>query len=114
MGKIFIVLNTPGMIFEWPMAPVKKNKKDWQVYLLECSDKSLYCGVTNNLDARIHRHNSGLASKYTRCRLPVFCVAKSPFMTKQEAFAFEYRTKRLPRANKIFHVTRGNAIIGAS
>lgn len=90
------------------MAPLIPDKNNWQVYLLECSDKSLYCGVTNDLEARILRHNSGLASKYTRSRRPVACVAQSPFMTKQQAFALEYRTKRLPRAKKQAHVIQGN------
>jgi len=92
------------------MAPIKKTEKDWLVYLLECSDKSLYCGVTKDLDARIQKHNLGQASKYTRSRLPVTCVAKSPFMTKKQAFSLEYRTKRLAAAKKTRHVIRGGKV----
>ncbi|MDD9304666.1 MAG: GIY-YIG nuclease family protein [Desulfobacter sp.] len=83
---------------------MNKEKKDWQVYLLECSDKSLYCGVTKDLDARIKTHNLGRASKYTRGRLPVTCVAQSPFMTKRQAFCLEYQTKRMPASKKIAHL----------
>jgi hypothetical protein len=41
------------------------------VYILECSDKTLYTGWTNNLDKRMEAHLLGKASKYTRARLPV-------------------------------------------
>ncbi|MCP4722977.1 MAG: GIY-YIG nuclease family protein, partial [Desulfobacteraceae bacterium] len=51
--------------------------RDWQVYLLKCADLSLYCGITNNLKARIDTHNAGKGAKYTRGRLPVELVAKS-------------------------------------
>jgi len=43
----------------------------WYVYLLECSDSSLYCGITNDLEKRIATHNSGKGAKYTKVRLPV-------------------------------------------
>ena len=41
------------------------------VYVLECSDKSLYTGYTNDLEKRVAKHNAGKASKYTRSKLPV-------------------------------------------
>ncbi|MCG8689177.1 MAG: GIY-YIG nuclease family protein [Desulfobacterales bacterium] len=80
-------------------------KKEWLVYLLECSDKSLYCGVTNNIQTRLEKHNCGTASKYTRSRRPVSCVAKSPLLTKKEAFQLEYQTKRLSKKDKINFVS---------
>ncbi len=85
----------------------KPEKKDWQVYLLKCSDNSLYCGVTKDLDARIEKHNLGTASKYTRSRRPVSCVAKSPHLSKRRAFQLEYRTKRLPAGKKKAYVVKG-------
>lgn len=44
--------------------------KTWLVYLLECNDDSLYCGVTNNLRSRLSSHRAGRGSKYVRSRLP--------------------------------------------
>ncbi len=76
-------------------------KIDWIVYLLRCSDNSLYCVVTNNLDNRIAKHNEGTASKYTRARLPVKLAAVKKDLTKSEAFKLEYRLKRLPAKKKI-------------
>lgn len=91
------------------MASEKDEKKEWQVYLLECADNSLYCGVTKDLASRIVKHNMGTASKYTRSRRPVACVAQSPFLDKQQAFRLEYRTKRLATAKKIAYVNSGGA-----
>lgn len=80
---------------------VKTEKINWSVYLLRCSDNSLYCGVTNNLDNRIAKHNEGIASKYTRARLPVELAAVKKDLTKVEAFKLEYRIKRIPAKKKI-------------
>ena len=43
-------------------------------YLLECADKTLYCGWTNDLEKRVKAHNSGLGAKYTKPRRPVALV----------------------------------------
>ncbi len=43
---------------------------DWIVYILECADQTLYTGITNDLDHRIHAHENGRGAKYTRGRAP--------------------------------------------
>ena len=70
--------------------------KKWAVYLLRCSDSSLYCGVSNNIEKRLIDHNSGLGAKYTRSRRPVVLVGTSRAMTKVEAHQLEYHIKKLP------------------
>ncbi|MBP1743156.1 MAG: hypothetical protein H6Q58_134 [Firmicutes bacterium] len=70
------------------------------VYILECFDKSLYTGYTNNLEKRIMTHNSGKGAKYTRCRLPVKLVYYEEFETKSEAMKREYTIKQLTRDEK--------------
>lgn len=75
--------------------------KVWSVYLLKCFDNSLYCGVTNNLENRLIKHNKGTASKYTRARLPVELAAIRDNLTKSEAYKIEYRVKKLPAGKKI-------------
>ena len=70
--------------------------KNWAVYLLRCSDDSLYCGVSNDIEKRVIDHNSGLGAKYTRSRRPVVLVGASRSMTKVEAFQLESRIKKLP------------------
>ena len=83
----------------------------WRVYLLRCSDNSLYCGVTTDIERRLSEHNLGVGSRYTRTRLPVRLVWSSGELTKSEAFKEEYRIKRLSKVMKeemsssvIFHI----------
>ena len=63
--------------------------RNWSTYLLKCSDGSLYCGVTKNMENRLIQHNEGTASKYTRSRLPVELVAVKGHLTKREAYQLE-------------------------
>ena len=70
-------------------------------YLLRCSDGTLYCGWTDNIEKRLAAHNSGKASKYTRSRLPVQLVYYESFETKQEAMSREARIKQLSRREKL-------------
>ncbi len=73
----------------------------WRVYLLKCRDRSLYCGVSNDVDARVVRHNDGNGAKYTKARLPVELVAVSKGMTKSQAFRLEMYIKKLPAGDKV-------------
>lgn len=73
----------------------------WSVYLLECADHSLYCGVTTDLEARLQKHNQGTASRYTRSRRPVTLAAVRENLEKSAAFKLEYRIKQLPAGQKI-------------
>ena len=77
----------------------------WVVYLVRCSDNTLYCGVTNDLDSRIEAHNAGKGAKYTRSRRPVELVCASRKMSKSEAFKLEHRIKRLPAHRKPMAIT---------
>lgn len=73
----------------------------WYVYILECSDSTLYTGITNNLKRRVAEHNnSKLGAKYTRARRPVKLVYSSEFKTRSEAQIEECRIKRLTRGGK--------------
>jgi putative endonuclease len=74
---------------------------NWVVYLVRCADKSLYCGISNNFERRLEKHNSGKGARYTKSRKPVKLVAVSPEMTKNEALKLENRIKRTPKDNKI-------------
>lgn len=76
-------------------------------YILECSDGSLYCGWTNNIEKRILAHNEGRGAKYTRGRAPVKLVHLETFETKEEAMSREFYIKKLRREDKL-------ALIGSS
>ena len=88
---------------------MKTNRNEWVVYLLRCMDGSLYCGITNDLEKRLSKHNSGKGAKYTKSRLPLKLVGVSFGMTKSEALKLEYRLKRTPASDKIGALERLNA-----
>ena len=77
----------------------------WVVYLVRCSDNSLYCGISNDLKNRMTEHNSGKGARYTRSRRPVELVGISPEVTKSEALKLEYRIKQLPADKKMAELT---------
>lgn len=70
-------------------------------YLLECADKTLYCGWTNDLEKRVKAHNSGMGAKYTKPRRPVVLVYYEEFLTKEEAMKREAAIKKLTRQEKL-------------
>jgi len=71
------------------------------VYILKCSDDSLYCGYTNDVDARIKTHNEGKGAKYTRSKTPVELVFQENYPTKAEALRRECEIKKMTRAQKL-------------
>ncbi|HBN07680.1 MAG TPA: hypothetical protein DD435_03185 [Cyanobacteria bacterium UBA8530] len=77
------------------------NNSSHFVYLLRCSDDSLYTGYTTDVQRRLATHQAGKGAKYTRSRLPVSLAIAFPFQTKGEALRFENRVKKLPRAEKL-------------
>ena len=76
-------------------------------YLLECSDGTLYCGWTNDLEKRVKAHNSGRGAKYTKPRRPVRLVWYETFETKEEAMSREVKVKQLSRKQKDELVAHG-------
>ncbi|MDQ0637915.1 putative endonuclease [Pedobacter sp. W3I1] len=71
------------------------------VYILECTDKSYYVGVTNDLETRLSQHNSGeniLA--YTFSRRPVVLKYYQRFDLIEDAINFEKQIKGWSRKKK--------------
>ena len=79
----------------------KQKSKVWVVYILRCSDCSLYTGMTNNIEKRFAAHNQGTAAKYTRSRRPVELLASSAKMDRSDAMRLEIKIKKLPGIKKI-------------
>jgi len=74
----------------------------WQVYILECADKTLYTGITVDLARRLQEHNtSKLGAKYTKSRRPVKIVYSKKFRNRSVASIAESKIKKLSRAEKI-------------
>ncbi len=79
---------------------LKLQNDDPFVYVLRCSDNSLYCGTTTDLDRRLQAHNAGTGARYTRSRSPVRLAWYRQAPSKSEAFREEFRIKRLRKAPK--------------
>ena len=71
------------------------------VYVLKCSDGSLYTGYTNNVSNRVKAHNGGKGAKYTATRRPIKLVAKWAYSDKRQAMRAEYAFKQLSRKEKL-------------
>ena len=76
-------------------------RKSYFVYIIKCSDKSYYTGITNNLIKRIDEHNEGIEpNSYTHSRRPVVLVYSQEFMDVNDAILFEKKLKGWSRAKK--------------
>jgi putative endonuclease len=73
----------------------------YYVYVLSCSDDTLYTGSTNDLEKRLETHNAGKGAKYTRGRLPVVLKYSESFATKGEALKREAEIKNFSRKQKL-------------
>lgn len=79
----------------------KKRTAGWFVYILECSDKSLYTGMTNDVARRFSQHKSGWGSKYVRTRGAEKIVYVESFRTKRKAMKRELAIKSYSRQQKL-------------
>lgn len=72
----------------------------WYVYIVECSDGSLYTGTAKNVNKRVLKHNSGKGAKYTKARRPVLLKAFKEYPDRSLACKEESRIKKLTRLDK--------------
>jgi len=73
----------------------------WHVYIIKCSESSLYAGITTDIPRRIKEHNSGKGGRYTRTRQPVTLLYKETYSTKSQALKREAQIKGLTREKKL-------------
>jgi len=71
------------------------------VYMVECSDGTLYTGYSTDVDRRVRRHNEGRGARYTRSRTPVRLKFKEGFRSKADALRREIEIKRMRRNSKL-------------
>ena len=74
--------------------------KKWFVYILRCSDDTLYTGMTDDVLRRVEVHNGGKGAKYTRGRTPVAAVYTEECESYSAALKREYAIKQLSRREK--------------
>jgi len=74
----------------------------WYLYVVKCSDGSLYTGVTTDVTRRLSEHNTGVSgAKYTRSRRPVELIFQEEHSNQSEALKAEYSFKKLSRKQKL-------------
>ncbi len=79
---------------------------DWQLYIIRCSDGSLYTGITTDVERRFAEHCSGKGAKYFNGRHPVEVVYRESCADRAQASRREAAIKALSRRAKL-------ALIGA-
>ena len=73
---------------------------NWQVYIIRCSDQSLYTGITNNVERRWRQHANRRGAKYFRGREPLEIVYLEPGHDRGSASRREADIKKLQRVEK--------------
>ncbi len=75
---------------------------EYFVYIVECSDGTLYTGIARNVERRVREHNSSQhGAKYTRTRRPVQLVYTQACADRSAALKEEMRIKQLSRPEKL-------------
>jgi putative endonuclease len=83
-----------------------ENTMTYYVYILKCSDDTLYTGIATNLKRRIDEHNKGNGARYTSNKTPVKYVYSEKQPGRSSALKREIEIKRLSREQKLTLVTR--------
>ena len=79
----------------------KKRREPWFVYILKCNDRSLYTGITKDIERRLKMHLEGKGARYTRTRRPLEMVYRETCKTRTEALVRECAVKALPKEKKL-------------
>ncbi len=74
---------------------------NWQVYIIRCSDDSLYTGITTEIGRRFAEHAEGKGAKYFRGRQPVEVVYLEDGHSRSSASKREVQIKTMNRYEKI-------------
>ena len=86
---------------------------NWQVYILLCSDNSLYTGITTDVERRFAQHVAGVGAKYFRGRSPCRLVYLEGGHDRSSASRREVEIKRLRPDDKRLLITSPNNQLGA-
>ncbi|HEY3423814.1 MAG TPA: GIY-YIG nuclease family protein [Negativicutes bacterium] len=72
----------------------------WYVYIILCSDNSLYTGITTDPERRFRQHTDGCGAKYFRGRRPLRIVYLEAGHTRSSAGRRELQIKRMTHGDK--------------
>ena len=73
----------------------------YYVYILTCSDGTLYTGITKDLMRRLSEHNKKTGARYTQTRTPVVLSYHEFHESRSEALKREVKIKRMKRKQKL-------------
>lgn len=79
----------------------KKKRPAYFVYLIECSDKSIYTGITTDVVRRFNEHKNGKGGHYTSSRQVIKILYTEKFKTRGEALKREFEIKNWTREKKL-------------
>lgn len=82
----------------------RHDAQTWFVYIILCSDNSLYTGITNNVTKRFHHHSRLRGAKYFRSRKPIRLIYLESGHTRSTAGQREWLIKKMGRAEKLLLV----------
>lgn len=74
--------------------------RPWCLYIVKCTDGSLYTGITLDIPRRLKEHQNGKGSKYLRGRGPLELVFSCRFESRNTALREEAKLKKWPRRKK--------------
>lgn len=83
------------------MLSVTRVPASWFVYLLLCSDDSIYTGISTDPERRCREHNGGTGAAYTRSRVPVELLYHEAAASHSLALKRELEIKNWPRQRKL-------------
>jgi putative endonuclease len=84
---------------------------NWSIYVVECSDSSLYTGISNNVEKRILAHNAKKGAASLKGKLPVKLVYQEFLGSKSLALKREYAIKKLTRKEKLKLINQNYPIL---
>ena len=77
------------------------DEKVWYLYVVRCSDQSLYAGITTDIERRVQEHNeSPKGARYTRSRRPVVLITSWVYKDRSQASKAEYLFKKMSTRKK--------------
>lgn len=83
-----------------------KQVSPWVVYIILCSDESLYTGITTDIVRRFNQHLHKKGAKYFRGREPIEVVYLESCTNRAHASRREAQIKRLSVLEKRFLIEK--------
>ena len=80
--------------------PSESQPEKWHVYIIRCSDNSLYTGITTDMERRFQQHLTGRGAKYFAGRKPLQVIFLEKGHSRASASRRENTIKALSRAEK--------------